>query len=132
MAKAGKHTGASFTQDELNDPSPPVVIRRAMLGGDPSLAGSNSPESGPKTKQPEQQSKPDPQEPAPTTENPSKLSEEIPESSNANLTDGNTPETGKASGRRRKPATSKTAAKEDNPKAARVRSMDEDEFDDFE
>jgi len=136
MAKAGKHTGASFTEDELNDPDPSdqvIKIRREMLGGDPSSAGNNSPQSGQKVNPQEQPSKDNPQEPAPTTDSPSKPLKETPESSDVSSTGGSTPETGKASSRRKKPATgARKAAEEDNPKAARVRSTDEDDFDDFE
>jgi hypothetical protein len=135
MAKS-THSGASFSDDELNDPTPPPVVQRAMLGGDPSSDGNSWPQS---SGTPES----DTVQPAPylpshvqTTESPSKESKDVPESSTAHSTDGNTPETDKASSSRKrtpsakKTATEKATTKEDDSKKARVRSTDEDE-DDF-
>ena len=45
MAKSTKAGGPTFNSDELNDPSPPPVVQRAMLGGEPQLVGIHSSES---------------------------------------------------------------------------------------
>jgi hypothetical protein len=44
MAKSTRAQGATFTSDELADPTPPPVVQRSMLGGDPSSVGTHSSE----------------------------------------------------------------------------------------
>lgn len=71
MAKSTRAGGPSFTPDELADPHPPVVIRRAMLGGEPSSVGTHSLESSENEQQSSGQEMLDLREPVQTTENPS-------------------------------------------------------------
>lgn len=74
MAKSTRHSGVSFTDHELSDEQPPVVIRRAMLGGDPRLVpadGNFSQESSARQQQENETQTANPPQPAPDAENPS-------------------------------------------------------------
>lgn len=76
MAKVTKGAGPSFTEEELNDPAPPVVIRRAMLGSDPlSVDGTPSEESSEKPRTPSPEQGQNPQSPAHVVVNPSEQEE---------------------------------------------------------
>jgi hypothetical protein len=133
MAKATRHGGVSYTEQELTGEIP-VRIRRAELGRVDQLAGTDySVRSKSETTKnvPEKAS---PLPPAPTTENPSDQPETVPDSS-AHSTVGVTQKTEQPpSGKRKTPSTKATPVAKQNPKAARVRSTDEfdDEFSDFD
>jgi len=107
-------TSQSFTDHELSDPDPPVVIRRAELGRVDQLAGTDSSESSESERQSSEPLKLSPQEPAQTTENLSDQTDEM---------DSSAPSTG-GSGRRTTPPRS-------GRKRANVRSIsnEDDDFD---
>lgn len=117
-------TSDSYTEEELSDPAPPVVIQRAMLGelkeGDSGLVGMDSSELSEKEQQPSEHSKTSPRELAQTTENPSDQTETDPGDSIARTTGGAGPKTVRRQSVR-KPKT-----------GARVRAMNSEDDDDFE
>lgn len=135
MAKGTHASGASFTEHEQNDPEWSSLTRPQLgLVDQPTEEQEESTsqanpadgmDSSPSSKSgasPTESSTPSDPKPAPTTENLSNPTE--PADSSANSTDGG--------GQRapRKPS-SRPAKKTANPRAARVRSTD-DEFDEFE
>jgi hypothetical protein len=72
MAKSTKASGDTYTEEELADPTPPLVIHRAMLGGEPSPETEDGTGSSPSSESERTSSAPKPQpprNPAPTTEN---------------------------------------------------------------
>lgn len=91
MAKSTKHSGPSFTEDELSDVERPYVIKRAMLGGEGPSVGSNSEASTESESDPKSLPNRSPQQPAQTTENP--FSQTVPGDSAVRMTDGDTRET---------------------------------------
>jgi hypothetical protein len=88
MAKNTVQGGPSFTDDELNDPDPPVVITRYQLGDDQRLAGDNSTQSSLSESWSSDGEIADPLSPAPTTGNRSGPYQGEEASSTAPLTDG--------------------------------------------
>lgn len=125
-------TSDSFTEHELSDPSPPIRIRRAMLGevDRPLAVGGDSTQSSESEPTSSGSQNRDHQQPAQTTENPSNKSHQA--DSDADLMDGNTPETVEESAEVTRPAARKTAAKKHNPppaKRARARTTDDYDFD---
>lgn len=121
MAKATRHSGDSYTEHELSDPSAPVRVRRAELGVvDRPSVGTNSSASS-KTEQSENESQnPSLQEPARTMGNPSPVQEQAPDSI-ADSTDGD--------GRK---APLQQSAKRPTKRTARARVVnDDDDFDTF-
>lgn len=126
MAKTTKAKGDTYTARELNDPNPPVRIRRPMLGEvDKPSVGSNletSSENETKTKSSETQS---PRSPAPVTESLSSGPETVTDSdADTTVTDGQR--------KTQQPSDDKpvksTPAKKTTGKA-RARQVDESEFD---
>lgn len=85
--------GPSFNEHELNDPDPPLVIRRFQLGDDTSSVGANSPLSGQSESWSSAGETAGPQSPAQTTENPSGKPPQGEDISTVHSTDGNGPET---------------------------------------
>lgn len=138
MAKVTRGQGASFTDDELNDPAENPVITRAVLGGETQSAGNISQASGGETISESESPTHSPQKPAQTTEPLSNPSEETSPEDAAPSADGSTQETDKASSSRRKTPAKATGSKAATAKAdgkkANVRSTDgdDDEFDEFE
>lgn len=154
MAKITHEGGPTFSEHEQSDPDFEAVapkeflIRRAQLGevdrpshskpevGGPSSTSSRSDETSSAT------GNPFPRQPAPTTDNPSSQAPEV-ENSIAPSTGGNGPETEQppsaepAVTQPKKTTTPRKATKKatppaaatENPKAAKVRTLDED--DDF-
>lgn len=113
-------TSDSFTEHELADPNPPVVVQRAMLGGEPKSVGTDSSQSSGDEPQSSNTTNPSPQEPAQTTENPSDQTATV--DSDVHSTDGVGQATRQPrSGKRR---TTPTAQQ----KKPHIRSVD-DEFD---
>lgn len=111
MAKATRANGASFTPEELADPTPPPRVERFMIGLDTqerlaeineekrrkreeaqSSAGNSSSQSGKSDETDMLNPAEVHQPPAHTTESPS-FQEPNPELSDADLTAGSTPET---------------------------------------
>lgn len=88
MAKNTVQGGPSFTEDELNDPDPPVVITRYQLGDDQRLAGDNSTQSSPSESWSSDGGTADPLSPAQTMENRSGQYREEAVTSTAPLMDG--------------------------------------------
>jgi hypothetical protein len=145
MAKATVSGGPSATEHEMSDGGP-LVFTRPELGliDHPNLNtpvedeeeiqsqhnqvdGTDSSPSSKKEQSPTEPNTPNVPAPAPTTENPSEPPE-METDSTAPSTDGNgQSEPQRQSSRPRKAAARKAA----NPRAARVRSADE-EFDEFE
>jgi len=105
-------TPDSYTEHETTDPDP--VIRREMLGGDPSstAVGMGSLESSENEKKPNDSETPDLQSPAQLTESPSKGTE-IQEHSTVDMTVG---------------GGQKTTPRRSNKQSARSRTV-KDEFD---
>lgn len=91
MAKSTKYGGDSYTETELADPNPPVRIRRAMLGGEQSLVGTDSSEPLSNESQSNAPETVNRQEPAQTTESLSGQTDKV--DSIVNSTDGDGPET---------------------------------------
>jgi len=124
MAKATHH-GESYTAHEMNDPEPPVVIRRAMLGGEPPSPavpedGTDSSISSDSEETSNTLVRQNPQEPAPTMESPSSPDDSA-QGSTARSTAGGGRKTGRAS---TKSTTSRRAS---------TRTTDDTtEFDEFE
>lgn len=102
MAKSTRHSGASYTEHELSDPDAPqqIVIRRAMLGGDPKSVGGSSTPSGEKRVISSDNQMPQDHKPVQTTDNPSSQPP-TDQDSDVNTTGGNGPETEKESSRKR-------------------------------
>lgn len=127
MAKTSRHSGDSYTGDELNDPHPPVKIRRAVLGevDRPSVGGDSSQSSG---KEENSNDKPIPsrRSPAPTMANHSRMTE--PETSDAVSTAGNGPVTPVPQSARKAPVkkAAKKAVKKTTRGQARARTLDDD------
>lgn len=72
MAKSTKASGDTYTSDELADPTPPLVIRRAMLGGEqPSVTedGGDFSQSSESERTSSELKPQPPRQPAHTTEN---------------------------------------------------------------
>jgi hypothetical protein len=94
MAKATRHSGESYTLEELKDPNLPIRIQRAALGevDNPSV-GTHSLESSKSESESSSNETQNPQEPAPTTGNPSDQSQTTQEDSSVHLMDGNGPRT---------------------------------------
>lgn len=131
MAKSGKHTGTSFTEEELSDPVPPVTITRAVLGGETPSPGKTSSTSGAKTNKDDESQTRNPQKPVSSTESPSSQPVRGADSAAPSAATGGQ-KTAQESGRKRTPATSKKNTPDDSKKA-RVRSADgDDDFADFE
>lgn len=99
MAKSTRHSGVSFTDHELSDEQPPVVIRRAMLGGDPRLVedGNSSQEFSERQQQESEMQTANPQLPAPVAENPSEQGQGPDKGSSVSSTTGNGQTTGQES-----------------------------------
>lgn len=112
-------TADSFTEHELNDPSPPVVVRRAMLGGDPKSVGTDSSESLNRETQSDKSENQDLPSPAQTTENRSGQTEQESDSSARSTGGGGRKTTPQRSGKRA-PVTRRASS----------RAVDED--DDFD
>lgn len=127
MAKSGRHTGVSFTEEELADPVPPVTITRAVLGGESQSAGNNSSPSGEKPNSDSGSRTQSPQKPVSSTGNRSGQQAEGTDSAARTAATGGQ-KTAQESGRKRAPASAK---KTDDSKKARVRSADGDDDDDF-
>lgn len=91
MAKATRHSGVSFTEHELSDEAPPVTIRRAMLGGDSSLAvdGTSLRESSERQQNEDETQQAGPQKHAQGAENPSVPEQRQGKGSSVSSTDGN-------------------------------------------
>lgn len=114
----------SFTEEEMNDPHPPFVVQRAMLGvlkeGDDKSVGSTSSESSSDEMQSGRTPNQDPHEPAQTMENPSDQTDEG---------DSDAPST-VGSGQMTEPARSARKSARKAPTRARSRTIPEDdEFD---
>ena len=88
MAKI-THGGPSYNEHELNDPDPPLEIKRFQLGDDDVSLGDNSPPSGRKEYRQNDGETAGRLWPAQTTENPSGKLQEEGTSSTARSTDGN-------------------------------------------
>lgn len=117
-------TSDSYTEEELNDPHPPFVVQRAMLGelkeGDDKSVGTASLESSNDETQSSKTQSPDHQGPAQMTENPSDQTDEG---------DSDAPST-VGSGRKTPPRQSAKAAPRKPRGRANVRTTgDEDDFD---
>lgn len=72
MAKSTKASGDTYTEEELADPTPPLVIHRAMLGGESSPETEDGTGSSPSSESERTSSASETQHhrnPAPTTEN---------------------------------------------------------------
>lgn len=91
MAKSTSSRGATFTQHELSDPTPPPRVRRAMLGGDPKSVGTDYSEPSLSESRSSAREKLNPQGPVRTTESLSDRTDQ--EDSTANSTDGDGPVT---------------------------------------
>lgn len=136
MAKATRaqevSTGdsTSFTKHELSDPKPPVVVTRAVLGGELLSVGSNSEASSGSNRKPSDETTQAPQAPAPTMASHSPQRETETDSDATSTVGVGLSSPAKQSS---KPAK-KTTAKKASPRQARVRSTDSDadEFDEFE
>ena len=123
-------TSDSFTDNEIDDPSPPYQIQRAMLGeltekeGDEELAGTDSSELSLSEQPSSVRSKTSLQEHAQMTGNPSNQTGQDQEDSSARSTDGG----GRATARQ--PLGRKTQPKSTTRGRAQVRITgdDEDEF----
>jgi len=93
MARITAGGGPSFNDHELNDPDPPLVIRRFMLGDDDVSLGDNSPPSGQSESWSNAGATADSQSPARTTENPSDNPPTEAANFTAPMTGGDGPET---------------------------------------
>jgi hypothetical protein len=138
MAKATHASGPTFTEHELSDPETPIIFNRPQLGlidqpgmedeeeiqSPPQEVGMGSYPSSQNAQRSNESNTPSDLNPAPTMESHSKPTPTGVADSTADSTGG--------SGRTvpRKRSTS-AGSKVDNPRAARVRST-EDEFDEFE
>jgi hypothetical protein len=86
-------TSDSYTDEELLDPTPPVVVTRAVLGVDPKWVGTNSTASSESESNESESAKQPRRKPAQTTDNRSSRTETETDS-DAISTDGDTPKTG--------------------------------------
>lgn len=136
MARATRAGGVSFNEDEMADPTPPAnldrVIKRAMLGeidrpegSDQASVGMDSLQSSKSASKSSGSETPSPQEPAPTTENPSDQTDEVETDSSVTSTGG----AGRKTTPRRSGKTGSTTARSNR---ARARTVEEDDFDEFE
>lgn len=128
MAKATRSqevltgTSDSYTEHELTDPNPPVVVTRAVLGGELLSVGNNSEVSTEKQSTISDEENQFLQSPAPTTDNPSSQPEEETDS-NVTSTVGNGQSEPAKQSAKRTPARKTTARK------ANTRTLsEEDEF----
>lgn len=129
MAKSTKASGDSYTARELNDPRPPerIKIRRPMLGEvDRPSVGSNLETSSESKRKPKSNVTQDPPSHAPTTESPlPPLETETDATADSTATDGQS--------RTQQPSDEKAVKKsppaKKNTGRARVRPVDESEFD---
>lgn len=133
MAKSTRSGGASFTPAEMADPEPPVIIRRAMLGGDPSLrekVGGDSSQSSENVPTSDENSGQLPRKPARSTESHSSSVDEQEEVVTVPGETTGTPKTDRESGDRSKRTAGSRSGPRGNSKRAGVRSTD-DELDEF-